>query len=191
VTPTTSRQSYPYQYVPNWAMYSRAPEGWHDEPFEFVFQFQATGITSLVAATATNQPCQIDPDADFFMRGLAVLQDIVAHSKTALYIPMQMRLRNAFGRPLDNAFIPMSAYAASPNFTNGPVNGDLWQASPWYPELYIPANGALWMDFEPLTTLGVDQNYYSIHVYLQGVKRFKNEVCKPGEKASNAPRQAA
>jgi hypothetical protein len=177
-----------YPYVPNWAMYSRAPDGWHDEPFEYVFTFQQnfTGGTSTVSqANLTNQPLQLDPDADFFMRGIAVLQDQVKTGVEPVIGPIlfSMRLRNAFGRPLDSNYIPMGAYAARPNLSTGtPQLTDPWQATPWYSELYFPANSALWADFQALNV----GYYYSFHIYLKGVKRFQNEACKPGEGASTA-----
>lgn len=97
----------------------------------------------------------------------------------------QMRLRNAFGRALDSGYIPLTAYAASPNFTGlqSPntaqlITSDPWQATPWYPEMYFPANSALFADLQALNT---GDSYYSFHIYLQGVKRFQNENCKDGK----------
>lgn len=173
-------------YTPNYAMYSRAPEGWHDEPFEYVFTFQqmfTPSTTTANQANIYNQPFQMDPDADFFMRGLSILQDTIPYAGMGTRkILFEMRLRNAFGRALDSAFIPMAAYAGSPNFSGTPTLTDPWQATPWYPELYFPANGAMFADFQALNT----GSYYSFHIYLQGIKRFQNEACKPGEKASTA-----
>ena len=109
------------QYTPNYAAYSRAPQGWHDEPFEYVFTFQqtfVTGITAITQATLLNQPMQLDPDADFFMRGMAVLVDSVLTVEGAGPINMSMRMRNAYGRALDSGFIPLAAYAGHPNFSD-------------------------------------------------------------------------
>jgi hypothetical protein len=174
-----------YPYIPNYAMYSRPPDGWHDEPFEYVFTFQNT-VGAGVVPLLVNQPMQMDPDADFFMRGIAILQDAIPYGLGALkQIFFSMRLKNAFGRALDSDFIPMPAYAADPNFTGTPDQTDPWQATPWYPEQYFPGNGVLWGDFQGLNSGGIG-GYYSFHLYLQGVKRFENEVCQPGEKSSTA-----
>lgn len=179
--PTTT---YP-PYNPNYAMYSRAPQGWHDEPFEYVFSFQNALAANTPAASTSfyNQPLQFDPDADFFMRGMAAMQDTIPYSGAGLkQILFALRMRNAFGRALDSGFIPIGAYCGHPNFSGFPTLTDPWQATPWYPEQYFPANSAMWVDFEALNKGG----YYSIHLYLQGVKRFQNESCKPGAAASTA-----
>jgi hypothetical protein len=178
------------QYTPNYAAYSRAPQGWHDEPFEYVFTFQQNftpAITAVTQATLLNQPMQLDPDADFFMRGMAILIEKVVHIvvEGAIYapIPMSMRMRNAYGRALDSGFIPLSAYAGSPNFSGTPSVTDPWPASPWFQEMFCPANSAMFVDLLALATGGT---YYSFHIYLQGVKRYQNESCKPGQGASTA-----
>ena len=173
-------------YTPNYAMYSRAPQGWHDEPFEYVFTFQQTfspAITAITQATLLNQPMQLDPDADFFMRGLAIVIDSVVTIEGASPIPMSMRMRNAYGRALDSGFIPLSAYAGSPNFTGTPSLTDPWPATAWFQEMYCPANSAMFLDLQATATGG---SYYSFHVYLEGVKRYQNESCKPGQAASTA-----
>ena len=174
-------------YTPNYAAYSRAPQGWHDEPFEYVFSFQQTfagGITALSQATLLNQPMQLDPDADFFMRGLSILIDNAANLiEGGGSIPMAIRMRNAYGRPLDSGFIPLSAYAGAPNFTGTPYIVRPWEATPWFQEMYCPANAAMFLDLQATATGGL---YYSFHVYLQGVKRYQNESCKPGQGASTA-----
>ena len=82
--PPATSPSQPH-YVPNFAMYSRPPDGWHDEPFEYVFTFQQTfaaPITSVAQASLANVPMQLDPDADFYMRGLAILQDYLGGGPT-------------------------------------------------------------------------------------------------------------
>jgi hypothetical protein len=170
----------PYPYTPNYAMYSRAPEGWHDEPFEYVFNFQQDfpgGTAPASQATFLNQPMQFDPDADFYMRGMAILADYIVGLEGGGPINFTLRLKNPFGRALDSLAIPLNAYAATPNFDNSPVLQGPWQATPWFPEMYCPANSALWGDFTAITT----GTYYSLHIYFQGVKRFQNEQCRPGD----------
>src|SRR5208337_3814877 len=172
-----------YPYTPNYLMYSRPPDDWHDEPFEYVFSFAQT-FTGIVISTSRqfdflNQPLQFDPDADFFLRGLAVLIDNVPTYKTSFRIDFNIRLRNAYGRALDSDFIPMMAYATSPQNLNnaafGPKPGSP-VATPWYPEMYCPSNGVMFADFQAQPTptgVSVVNASYSFHLYLQGVKRFK------------------
>jgi hypothetical protein len=179
-----SSAAQPIQYTPNYAAYSRAPQGWHDEPFEYVFTFQQAGITAA-QATLLNQPMQLDPDADFFMRGMAILIDLVQTVEGVSVINMSLRMRNAYGRALDSGFIPLSAYAGSPNFSGTPSITDPWPASPWFQEMYCPANSAMFVDLMALAS-GAGATYYSFHIYLQGVKRFQNQSCKPGQGASTA-----
>lgn len=182
-------------YRPNYLMYSRPPQGWHDEPFEYVFSFSQFGwnvgnITSIDQLNILNQPMPFDPDADFFMRGLAIVVDTVPVTEGVENLLFNMRLRNAYGRALDNDFIPMAAYATSPQNLNNAVFGpELGSpvATPWFPELYCPANGTMFADFGaqqsfPIPTTSIFN--YSFHIYLQGVKRFQNEECKPGNSQS-------
>lgn len=188
-------------YKPNYLAYSRPPDGWHDEPFEYVFSFAQTFTGVVVASDRQfdffNNPLQFDPDADFFLRAIAVLVDNVPTAKTSFRLDFDMRLRNAYGRALDNAFIPMMSYATAPQNLNnaafGPEPGSP-VATPWYPEMYCPANGAMAADFQcqPTVTGGTGVNaQYSFHLYLQGVKRFRNEECKPGNTESTKVGAAA
>jgi len=180
-------------YKPNYADYSRAPQGWHDEPFEYVFSFQnsGTGPASVQQLSFFNNPLQFDPDADFFLRGIAILVDVgplTVEPATDL-ITFDMRLRDSFGRPLDNGFIPMAAYATSPSALTAAtffqVPGSP-EATPWYPELYCPANSAMMADFQAeFAVVGVPW-FYSFHLYFQGIKRFQNEDCKPGSTSTSS-----
>ena len=179
-------------YKPNYTMYSRAPQGWHDEPFEYVFSFSqfiaSIDVTQSTVLDFLNNPMQFDPDADFFVRGIAVLVD--QFPGKGFVMPLfNMRLRDSFGRPLDNAFIPMMAYATSPGTAGEfPVVAGAPGATAWYPELYCPANSAMWADFQcQPVALGTEEIKYAFHLYLQGVKRFQNEDCKPG--STNASSQ--
>lgn len=174
-------------YRPNYSMYSKAPQGWHDEPFEYVWSF-ARFFGSITYTTPTffdffNNPLQLDPDADFFLRGIAILIDGTPVGEGLIRIFFNMRLRDSFGRPLDSQFIPMQGYATNPTteapdaqVAGAPV------ATPWYPELYCPANSAMWADFQcqNLTVPNTVTPAYSFHLYFQGVKRFQNEDCQPG-----------
>jgi hypothetical protein len=188
-------------YNPNYLMYSRPPDGWHDEPFEYCFTF-AQFFTGIVISTPRqfdflNSPMQFDPDADFFMRGIAVLVDNVPTGKTSFRLDFNMRIRNAYGRALDSASIPMMSYATSPetlaNAAFGPEPGSP-VATPWFPELYCPSNGVMTADFQcqtcPTGVTPVDASY-SFHLYFQGIKRFRNEECKPGNTESTKVGQAA
>jgi hypothetical protein len=188
-------------YKPNYLMYSRPPQGWHDEPFEYVFSFSQFFSGIVISSSGQfdffNNPLQFDPDADFFMRGFAVLVDNVPNGKDEYRLDFNMRLRNAYGRALDSGFIPMMAYATSPENLNnaafGPESGSP-VATPWYPEMYCPANGTMFADFQcqPVTTgAGAVSASYSFHLYLQGVKRFQNEECKPGNSQSTGTGKAA
>ena len=60
-------------YKPNYRMYSKPQDGWHDEPFEYVFSYYNTGVTVATQAAETfnflNNPLQMDPDADFYPIG--------------------------------------------------------------------------------------------------------------------------
>jgi|SRR5208337_1664873 len=185
-------------YNPNYLMYSRPPDGWHDEPFEYVFSFAfqttaytETPLTSPRVFDFLANPLQFDPDADFFMRGIAVLVDNLPSSPdvTPVRLDFDMRLRNAYGRALDSTFIPMMSYATSPqNLANaafGPEPGSP-VATPWFPELYCPSNGVLSVDFscQPIPLITSALVGYSFHLYFQGVKRFRNEECKPGNTES-------
>jgi hypothetical protein len=174
-------------YVPNYAMYPSAPDGWHDEPFEYVYTFQFDfGAPISVAAQANllNQPLQLDPDGDFYMRGMAAMIDQAPAGKGR--IDFNMRMRDAFGRQLDSAFIPMAAYA-TPAFAAGPFTGLAGgvssatpiPATPWYPELYCPKSGVMFADFQSQVLIGKSAQFYSFHLYFKGVKRFKNEACAP------------
>lgn len=180
-------------YKPNYAMYSRAPQGWHDEPFEYVFSFVKTVTAPVLAASLSffNNPLQFDPDADFYMRGIAILQDPPPGKD--VQILFDMRLRDAFGRFLDNGFIPMDAYATSPtslDSTGFPAGGPV--ATPWYPELYCPANSAMWADFqaENGSASVLTPAFYSFHIYFQGVKRFQNESCEPSSATAKKQQQS-
>ena len=187
-------------YTPNYAQYSRAPQGWHDEPFEYVFSFSSTliaGPVSAAKASFFNNPLQFDPDADFYMRGIAVLIDsappYVRASPHNVDVLFNMRLRDSFGRPLDNQFIPMMAYATSPGDTGEfPTVGGAPVATPWYPELYCPANSAMWADFQ--AQIGVAMGsflFYSFHLYFQGIKRFQNEDCVPGSTSTSSAKKSS
>ena len=178
-------------YKQNYAMYSRAPQGWHDEPFEYVWSFQAGLVAGPITASQLsvfNNPLQFDPDADFYLRGIAALVDLAppfeAEAPPNVNVLFDMRLRDCFGRALDSGFIPMAAYATSPSDLNpaaaffqvpgSPV------ATPWYPELYCPANGAMWADFNAEISIVAGAFwFYSFHLYFQGIKRFQNESCEP------------
>ena len=188
-------------YQPNYSQYSRAPQGWHDEPFEYVFSFaQFLPNVTIVAAQQfdfLNNPLQFDPDADFYMRGIAVLVDETEGGPdVTLVSPLfNMRLRDSFGRPLDNQFIPMMAYATSPGdlglfpgVPGSPV------ATPWYPELYCPANSAMWADFQcqPVSIVATPNLVaYAFHLYFQGIKRFQNEDCVPGSTSTSSAKKSS
>jgi len=172
-------------YRPNYAMYSRAPQGWHDEPFEYVFSYD-TFFGSITVVNSTqfdffNNPLQMDPDADFFMRGIAIQIDNLPSGEAAQEIFFNMRLRDSFGRALDNTPIALQTYATNPGIigafaeiAGSPV------ATAWYPELYCPANSALWADFQCQNVpAGPNTISFSFHLYFQGIKRFQNEDCKP------------
>jgi hypothetical protein len=193
-------------FTPSYLMYSKAPKGWHDEPFEYVFSWSIFATLTVEVTSTTffdffNNPLQFDPDADFFLRGAAVLVDNTPGpglETDQIQLRFNMRLRNAYGRALDNGFIPMQSYFTSPQNLNnaafGPEPGSP-VATPWLPELYCPSNGAMFADFQcqpiglPLI-VGTPYNY-SFHLYFQGVKRFQNEVCKPGNSESTKVGQAA
>lgn len=136
-------------YIPSYAMYSKAPEGYHDEVFEYCFTFQATFTPPLASSSQANQfnvPLTFDPDADFYLRGIAVLID-GAPSGTQR-IDFSIRIRDPWGRPLDDNFVPMQVYATNP-FPDGPFPGIAGapSATP-VPELYCPKSCVMYMDME-------------------------------------------
>lgn len=175
-------------YQANYAMYSKAPDGWHDEPFEYVFNFQNSftpALSNPQLADFLNAPMQFDPDADFYFRELAILIDLPPSAYVATgRIDFNMRLRNAYGRALDNDYIPMQAYATSPQAIFGASNAGPFSspigapvASPIYPEMFFPANGTMWGDFQAQGPIAMSAyKFYSFHIYLAGIKRFQNEA---------------
>ena len=191
-------------YKPNYRMYSKPQDGWHDEPFEYVFSFFNSGATAATQAADTfnflNNPLQLDPDADFYLRGIAIVVDVepVPVESSNVNVLFDMRLRDSWGRYLDNSFIPIGAYATCPlqNFA-GQAEFFSWPgnppATPWYPELYCPSNSAMWADFQAENGVGGVGTpwYYSFHLYFQGVKRFQNEDCKPGSTSTSSAKVAA
>lgn len=185
-------------YKPNYRMYSKPQTGWHDEPFEYCFSFSMFDITIPVPGNPQplnflNNPLQMDPDADFYMRGLSFTIDNVEGGEGGPFeVDFNMRLRDSFGRPLDSDFIPMQAYATSLLGVYAAAPGNP-VATAVYPELYCPASSAMWADFQA-QGIGnaVSANLaYSFHLYFQGVKRFQNEDCKPGTNTSQTKRIAA
>lgn len=171
-------------YRPNYLMYSVAPTGWHDEPYEYVFNFQntlAASVTNPRILDFGNYPLNFDPDADFYMRGAAILID----AAPATYVgggnvTFNMRLRDPFGRPLDDNYVPMQAYFTTP-FSVGPSKALAGApvATPIYAELYCPASCVMYADFQAQGVSGATFKTYSFHIYFKGVKRFQNEECKP------------
>ena len=181
-------------YQPNYSQYSRAPQGWHDEPFEYVFSFQnifTPALSNPQLCNFFNNPLQIDPDADFYLRGIAVLIDPPPAAYAASgNITFNMRLRDSFGRPLDSDYTPMQTYGTNPAGNTG-FAGIYAQlagnpvATPWYPELYCPASSAMWADFQAQGPISASAyKFYSFHLYFQGIKRFQNEDCGPTGKAA-------
>lgn len=170
------------RYRPLHELYSQPPAGWHDEPFEYCFSFfkAFAGITPASQATFLNQPLRFDPDADFYIRGMAALYDNPNSGEFANQILFSLRLRDPFGRALDNAAIPLSAYCGAPPTFPGGVYASVVNApvaTPWYPELYVPANSAMFADFVAYTNSG---QAYSFQIYFQGVKRFNDALTHCG-----------
>ncbi len=172
-------------YTPNYLMYSKAPQGFHDEPFEYCFSFSKDFGANIASASVASfqSPLQLDPDADFYARSMSIMlfiRNLAGSSGGGLEtrIDFSMRLRDCFGRPLDSDFMVMSAYAMPPNQNgvfNININFPTMVGTPILPELYCPANGFMFGDF-----LGVNANRtYNFSLYFQGVKRFQDEECKP------------
>ncbi len=164
-------------------MYSKAPDGWHDEPYEYCFNFQSTlavSVTNPALFNFADQPLQFDPDADFYMRGMAFLID----AAPAAYhgggnVTFNMRLRDPFGRPMDNDYVPMQAYATAPLAVGPyPAVSGAPVTTPVYAELYCPASCVMYADFQAQGVSGSTYKTYSFHLYFKGVKRFQNEECK-------------
>lgn len=168
-------------YDPLYMQYSRAPEGWHDEPFEYCFSFSKDFGAAIATASAANfqSPLQFDPDADFYVRSMAIAIFSLPIGLEAgdPIITLAMRLRDCFGRPLDNDFIVMSAYAMPPTQNNAfQISATFPQlvGTPVLPELYCPANGFMFAEFQGL----IAHQMFNFSIYLAGVKRFQNEDCK-------------
>jgi hypothetical protein len=161
-------------------MYSRAQAGWHDEPFEYVFSFEfdfGAPISVSTQADLLSQPLQFEPDADFYCRSIAQLVDQAPSSVDR--IDFDMRLRDSFGRPLDQGFIPMAAYAITPIGAGPfPAPAGAPVGTPIYPELFCPKSSVMQADFQAQGLTGRAPQFYSFHLYLQGVKRFPNEICE-------------
>jgi hypothetical protein len=176
-------------YRPLYAMYSSPPAGWRDEPFDYCFNFQftftPTGVTNPRLADLFNTPLALEGDADFYVRGMAIQIDLPPSTYAGGgRIDFDMRLRDPFGRPLDDGFVPFQIYATSPRGTAGGIPG-AWFASPgapaatpWYPELYCPQGSVLLLDLRAQGASGGFFKTYSFHMYFTGVKRIPNEVCK-------------
>lgn len=179
-------------YKPNYAMYSKPQQGWHDEPFEYCFSFvQFFGLTNVTISTQFdffNNPLQMDPDADFYMRGIAILIDPTPSGEGLSQLFFNMRLRDSYGRPLDNMFLPMQAYATNPGVAGKfPQVAGNPVATPVYPELFCPSNSAMWADFQcQQVQTGMVTPAFSFHLYFQGIKRFQNEDCVPGSTSTSS-----
>jgi hypothetical protein len=168
-------------YTPSYLLYSQAPTDWHDEPFEYCFTFQkdfGAPISTATQADMLNQPLQFDPDADFYLRGMAVQEDNPPAGEGR--IDFNMRLRDPFGRPLDDGYIPIQAYATltQNSGVNTPTKGTPTETV-WFPELYCPKSCFMFADFQTQVVASKSAQFYCFHLYFKGVKRFKNEDCVP------------
>jgi hypothetical protein len=164
-------------YRPSYLNYSKAPTGWHDEHFDYCFNFQFTYSAPISAGLIPNLPLQFDPDADFYARGIAILIDAPPVAYVGgTRISFNMRMRDAWGRPLDDNFVPMQVYATNPFANIGPYpkQPGAPHATP-IPELYCKASCVMYLDLQSQNS----GQEYSFHIFLVGVKRFKDEECKP------------
>jgi hypothetical protein len=108
------------------------PEGFEDEDFEYVFNFQNTPALAAPIApgqTSLNIPLQLQSDAPYMIRAIQV-----ANPQSVLSI----RFRDAFEQFLSDDFVPSWCYASTQG-DNGAVQE---------PELPCPAGSVILVDLK-------------------------------------------
>jgi len=136
----------PERYIPLYDMYSIPPEGWHDEPFDYWFDIDATAGQRL----QTLLP--MEGDADFYWRGITGYANGAAGRQTLRFI-------DAWQNQLSQNFVVQAN-----------VLGTAPYARPIYPEVCCPAYSVLAVD--QVEYLGAAAS--SISMAFRGVKRFRD-----------------
>lgn len=160
--PVPPANAQPVPYVPLWARYSSAPDGWVDEPY--IYEFPVWDVTAPFAGPIDGISLPMDTDAPFLLRSVGLVSPLVAESDTN----WSARLATAQGNRLVLQINPYSQalpYATGVGFGGielVPVKGRYV-----YPELYCPAGSVLSLDVYVSTTT----NDSTGTLYLSGVKR--------------------
>lgn len=137
----------PEEYIPLYEMYSKPPQGWHDEPFEYYFDIEQNALT-----VKNSTPLQMDPDADFYARGITGLANATGLVK--------VRFQDQWQNSLSNGFV-----------LQGNEFGVFPKARPIFPEICCPKQSLLTVD----TTEYTNNNASTLFAF-RGVKRFQNSL---------------
>jgi hypothetical protein len=151
----------PVEFAPLWARYSAAPAGFIDLPFSL--EVTAFAITGATTREQLGNPLLADSDALWLVRGVTVELTVSDGDST-----VQLRLVDGFGNRLARegnrdslGFLFDTTFAGS-----GPL---IARTKPIYPEVPVPANGYLQLDYRAQLTAGTATGVVRLH----GVKRYK------------------
>lgn len=151
----------PVDFVPLWARYSAAPAGFIDLPFSMeITPFALSGASTV---EQLGNPLLADSDALWLLRGITVELTVSDGSSE-----MQLRLVDAFGNRLaregnreSSGFLFDTTFAGA-----GPL---IARTKPIYPEVPVPANGFLQLDYKAQLSAGTATGVIRLH----GVKRYR------------------
>lgn len=138
----------PEKYIPMYDFYSVPPDGWHDEPFDYYFPL------TCLAGTRKTTPLPMDPDADFYWRGITGFD---ALNNTAL---QTLRFVDAFGNQLSQGYVVQANALGAAPF-----------ARSLYPEVCCPANSVMTVDQVEYVNGAFNAE---ARIALRGVKRFRD-----------------
>jgi len=141
------------RFVPMFKQYSSPPEGCTDQDYDYYFPFSVTALLERF-----QQPMIMDPDADFYLRGL---MGIPSSAVASVFGALKVKITDPYGNLL------VSAYTYMEN-----IFGISGKAAPIWPEIICPASSVLYFDFQDV----LNGAAYTAPVGLRGVKRVK-EVC--------------
>lgn len=133
-------------YTPLFDLYSIPAPGWHDEPFDYYFELDATALQ-----TKTGSPMRLDGDADFFWRGIGGYEGGGGGSQ-------YLRFIDPYGNYLSNGPVAQDNELGVPPYTR-----------PILPEVCCPAYSILSVDQIEYANHAAQAN-----VVLRGVKRFRD-----------------
>lgn len=159
VPPSNAR---PVPYIPLWARYSAAPDGFVDEPY--IYEFDAWSVAAPFNGPIEGIPLPMDTDAPFLLRSMALVAPVAPESD----LVWSARLATPQGNRLVLQINPASQtlpYATGSNFAGielVPVKGRYV-----YPEVACQAGSVLGLDVYVSTTATLSTGT----LYLSGVKR--------------------